>query len=216
MILHHISAYLQTVYRLGNLPPLDRFLIGAEAAQRLAGRTAPLPPDLNELLLLRQRGAELEVGLYIAPSILAALAEDDPYTCLHEGNVGPLCIAIEGISHLCCILWKFLNAVPATQLELEIQAEVDKFICCATILREQAEGFHLHDQLFARYRLVEGITAEQSERYHLASELAYRFCRQLQASYLRSHRLAALHRSLQTFYRLSPWGKLRAMSGAFI
>ncbi len=75
-----------------------------------------------------------------------------------------------------------------TQLELELQAEVDKYLTALFFLGLQNEGAvstRLRQLLFGRYRLAEGLSAESAERYHEASRLANRYCGWLEARYLR-------------------------------
>lgn len=214
MILQSIARHLQEFYRLDDLPAIDQFLIDADTAAALLGRSDPQRLPSDELLLVKHDTDDLEVALYIAPAILDRLRDDDPFTALHAGNMAPFCVAVEGISHLCCVLWKFLNGLPVSELELEMQGEIDKFLCCAWLQRMQdTPRLPIHHRLFTEYRLAEGISTMQSARYHLASQIADRFCRLLTTRYFFSQRMQAMHRSLKAFYRLSGWEKRRQLGG---
>lgn len=209
MILQQIAERLQDFYRLDALPPFTPFLVDAAAATALVGDHRFATRISDELLLVSHSGADLEVALYIAPHVLDRLRHDDPLVALHRGNLAAFCTAIEGMSHLCCLLWKFQQGMPVTQLELELQAEIDKYLCCAWLQAEQdTPRLPLHERLFARYTLAEGMPAATASRYHRASALAHRFCHFLQARYIAPRRFGAMHRMLKEFYRLSHWQKM--------
>lgn len=212
MILSRIANQLRQFYCLSDLPPIDQFLIDRATARALLGNDHRAQQVPDELLLVSHRGDDLEVALYLAPTLMDALQRDDPFRQLHDNNLGSFCTAVEGISHLSCVLWKFLQQMPVSQLELELQAEVDKFLCCAWLQAQQhGERLALHDRLFRRYRMADGCDALSIERYHTASTLAERYCERIDRRYLRVLRLTALRGHLPRFYRLSHWEKLRLL-----
>lgn len=209
MILQHIAARLQEFYRLDTLPPLAPFLVDTATAAALVGDHHFAAHAPEELLLVGQRNADLEVALYIAPHVLDRLHRDDPLTALHRENLAAFCTAIEGMSHLCCLLWKFQHGMPVTQLELEIQAEIDKYLFCAWLQAEQATPrLPLHHRLFVHYSVADDLPVATAKRYHRASAIAHRFCRFLHARYIAPSRFGAMHRMLKEFYRLSHWQKM--------
>ena len=102
-----------------------------------------------------------------------------------------------------------------TQLELELQAEVDKYLCAVFLLSLQNDGAvstHLKELLFRHYRIADSVSGERAERYRAASHLAYRYCRYLEARFLKPSRLADLARESRRFYRLGQREKLEKIS----
>ena len=90
-----------------------------------------------------------------------------------------------------------------TLLELELQAEVDKFVSTMQLASEKqdAELMNvLHRKLFDEVRFSDDLDDEQAERYRAANEYAARFCRQLRSRFLEKG--DALD-ELRTFFRLS-------------
>src|SRR5439155_692812 len=80
------------------------------------------------------------------------------------------------------------SARSVTQLELELQGEVDKYLNAVFLLSLQNEGAvsaRLRELIFRRYRLAEHLSLEQAERYRTASHLAYRYCGWLEERFLR-------------------------------
>jgi hypothetical protein len=84
------------------------------------------------------------------------------------------------------------------------------------LLSQQNDGavsVRLREMLFRHYRLAAGLTAEQAERYHAASALAYRYCGWLERSFLRRRAgLADLAREARRFYRLGQRDKLERIA----
>ena len=102
-----------------------------------------------------------------------------------------------------------------TQLELELQGEVDKYLCAVFLLSLQNDGAvspRLRELLFRHYRLADTVSAERAERYRAASHLAYRYCGYLEARFLRRSRLADLARESRRFYRLGQREKLEKIA----
>jgi hypothetical protein len=93
-------------------------------------------------------------------------------------------------------------------LELELQAEIDKYVSSWLLLREQDPARYpagLHRLLFERSRIDVRLAGERCELYREANHYAARFCRRLErqlsarAAPMRREALAELRR----FYRLS-------------
>ncbi len=204
MILHEIASGLQQLYRIDPIPPLESCLISSEVYRAYCRSHTDHDPAVRETLLIEQREDACEIGLYIAPDILQHLAVDNPRVCLHADNLDAACVAIEGVSHLTYVWWKFHREVPCSLLELELQAEIDKYLLCAQWLRAQGrQEPALMAQLFHRYTLCGGMSAPAAERYQRASVLAWRFCHGHAGPRLLTH--------ARDFYRLTHWQKLRTL-----
>ena len=108
---------------------------------------AHLPPGARggtaeeEVLVAQLPGdAEVALSLYLDPQLLQRLARADPLECLHGGNVADCLTALEGVSHFMYLAWNAGHDKPVSLLELEMQAEVDKFIASHLLLRRQSPG----------------------------------------------------------------------------
>jgi hypothetical protein len=144
------------------------------------------------------------------------LAAADPRVQLDRRNLHPFCTLTEEVSHFVYLHFCARCERTVTQLELELQGEVDKYLNTVFLLSLQNEGAvsrRLRELLFREYRLVDELSPEQTERYHLASDLAYRYCGFLEARFLRPARLAALAQESRRFYRLSQRQKLERIAG---
>jgi hypothetical protein len=170
----------------------------------------------EEELIVAQGGAdadEVGVSLYLDAALLSRLAEQNPLVRLHAGNVADWCTALEGVSHFLYLAWNAGHDKPVSVLELELQAEVDKYVASYWLLRRQSPGCFpagLRRVLFARARIDPRLPAPRAALYREASRYAEKFCGRIEheLAYGRSRRghgsgereiLAQLRR----FYRLT-------------
>ena len=207
-----IQQHLQRVYEVDSGYQAVHFLV----SERDALPVPPRDPVPEEELLLQQDDEGLALALYLSAALLERLSDDDPLDRLHEGNLADLCLAVEGVSHFLYVTWNARHDRPVTRLELELQAEVDKYVLSTLLLGRQAGGRvpgGLHGRLFHRCRLATALGHAERQRYHRANRYAARYCRYLQHRYLRAGRLAALVRELRRFYRLRSQAKLRYIEG---
>ena len=105
--------------------------------------------------------------------------------------------------------------MPVSLLELETQAEVDKYAVTVFLLAGQQEGesypAHVHARLFDRVSFDARLEPDQYERYRTAHALAANYCRRLERRFVNrgTPRIEAMVRELRSFYRLRHAAKLR-------
>jgi hypothetical protein len=170
--------------------------------------------ELDEQLLLAESADGVGIGLYLDPELLKRLERTDPVDELTDENLADFCTALEGVSHFVYAAWRLHADLPVSLLELETQAEVDKYALTVFLLGLQQGGAypkHVHARLFDRISFDARLAAEQSERYRTAHECAARFCRRLERRFVNRGvaRIEALIRELRKFYRLGNREKLR-------
>jgi len=205
-----LQSALAEIYDLPATPDVVQFLLTDRA--HLAGFDQARASD--EQLIVAEQGDTLSLGLYIDARVLERLASRDPIAALTQHNLADYLTAAEGVSHFVYLAWSAGFDRPVTLLELELQAEVDKYVLAAWLLREQCAGRfprELHRLLFERARIDPLAAAGRTGLYQTASEYAGRFCRRVAASFARGSRSAPseLLAELRRFYRWSNARKLR-------
>ena len=164
--------------------------------------------NTDEQVLVLDEGGAAALGLFLDPRLLERLAVANPLEALHGGNLADYWTALEGVSHFIYLAWNAGHDRGVSLLELELQAEIDKYVTSWWLLREQDPARYpaeLHRLLFERCRVDLRLTGERCELYREANQYAARFCRRLerqlsvQAATGRRETLAELRR----FYRLS-------------
>jgi hypothetical protein len=136
------------------------------------------------------------------------------YLPVDGANIADFWTALEGVSHFSYLMWNAGHDRGVSQLDLELQAEVDKYIASFWLLRSQHPGHRpreLHHLLFACTQVNSRLPPATQHLYAAASGYAARFCAVLQSSLL-SNRPALRRRAvavLRRFYRMGSAGKRR-------
>lgn len=200
---------LADIYDLPATPDVREFLLTDRAL--LAALSSARNTD--EQLLLAEEGDTLAMSLYIDREVLDRLAVRDPLEALTHENLADWLTAAEGVSHFVYVAWNSAFDRPVTLLELELQAEVDKFVLAAWLLtRQDPERVprELHRVLFERARVDPDAAGERAGLYRTASRYAARFCGRLGALLARKRRtsMREMVAELRRFYRFGSTRKL--------
>ena len=204
MVLQQMQDLLANIYDLPTEYRVYDFLFTERERLPHAVRES----DTDEQVLVLEQGDSASVGLFLDPRLLQRLAAANPVETLHGGNLADYWTALEGVSHFLYLAWNAGYNRGVTLLELELQAEIDKYVASWWLLREQDPGRYpaeLHHLLFERAHVDMRLAGERAELYRAANQYAARFCRRLerllsvQAARVRGETLAELRR----FYRLS-------------
>jgi hypothetical protein len=206
-LLVEIQRRIESLYALEHDAPVTEFLIPHSEAAAYPGG--------GSRTLVTQHGDSLSLGVVLDGAVADGLAASDPRVHLDADNLNSFCALTEEVSHFVYLLFCARSSRSVTQLELELQGEVDKYLNTMFLLSLQNEGTvssRLRELLFRRYHLVDELPGERSERYRAASDLAYRYCGYLEARFLRPGRLGELVQEARRFYRLGQREKLERIA----
>ena len=161
-----IQDNLQAIYRI-SAPDVRHFLIDEAQLHEVLGE-----PDrpAEEWVLVRESADGVDVGVYVAEDALDTLQGiSGPSEALLDAP-GAFCLATEGVSHFMLLFERSRRGEPVSMLELEVQAEVDKFVVAA--LHHPGRIEHWHTLLFREARLVAGLSEDEQARYTEAARLS--------------------------------------------
>jgi hypothetical protein len=207
MLLSRLQHFIGDIYDVSVAHDVYDFLVTDR--QRLPGPAQGGRADEELIVAQGMEGSdEVALALYLDPQLLQRLASADPLERLHAGNVGDWWTALEGVSHFLYLAWNAGHDKPVSLLELEMQAEVDKYVASYWLLRRQSPGHfpaELRRLLFARTRVDPQLAGPRVELYREASRYAERFCERLEQSLARRARDAdaGVLAQLRRFYRLT-------------
>src|SRR5439155_9237626 len=158
-----VQRRLEAFYALERQAPVTDFLIPLAEAGAYPGG--------GSRTLVTQKGDDVSLGLVLDESVCAGIAAANPRVHLDRGNLHPFCLVTEKVSHFVYLFFCARAARQVTQLELELQGELDKYLSAVFLLSLQNEGAvapGLRELLFRRYRLAGHLTEEGRERYRTA------------------------------------------------
>ena len=185
--LRRIQSELERFYGLERAPNVTRFVRDGDQGSR-------------EVVLLRESAGELQIALVLPPEsnqIPAGGALSDVWLQVAEG-----------VSHFVYLVERARISLPVTKLELELQAEVDKYVLSLGFSANDDRG--LLERLFDSPRFLDPENSEAGERYRLAHHLAARF---VSRAVVANDRGRARER-LRAFYRAGQADKIRIASAA--
>jgi hypothetical protein len=183
-MLAQLQRQLNEIYRVGSAYDVRDFLITDPETARRYGQ-ASIRPDTEEALLLATDNDDLAVSLYLDAELLARLEASDPLTRLRPGALDDLWKVVEGISHFNYVAWKASQDREVSLVELELQAEIDKFVSTARLATDQGDARlarNLHRWLFEDVRFRSHLKPAERDRYRSANDYAARYCRGLTAA----------------------------------
>jgi hypothetical protein len=227
MLLQRLQALLASLYDAPVAYDAQDFLItdrhalnelvGA-AGERADGSATGLNDELSDeqVFVVHDRDG-VRIGLYIDAAVIARLAHQDPTVALDGANLHDFCTALEGVSHFHYLAWSLQRGREVSLLELELQAEVDKYASALTLMTRQHAGRFpsgLHSRLFDRISFLPHLDAASRRRYEEANRHAARFCRSLEERFLRCRQLRpeAWLSELRRFFRCSHQEKIRQLA----
>lgn len=177
------------------------FLITDRALARNLGG---IKRERDEELLILEDDEGAGISLFLEQGLVERLERDDPVAELSHRNLADFLVAFEGVSHFTYFVYKASRDECVSLLELELQAEVDKFIAAAILLARQYDRLPagLHGWLFGAPRLHPDLSDEEVERYDRANHYAARYCQRLWPSLCTDSGGDELRRELRRFYRL--------------
>ncbi|MDW8284351.1 MAG: hypothetical protein RMK29_21815 [Myxococcales bacterium] len=198
-----IQRGLESLYRIETHVDISDFLLTAEQQAQLSPNRRP-----PEQLLLHEHADGLDLALYLEASLLRTLTQHDPREGINGRNLPALLLVIEGVSHFVYAVDRARNRRSLSALELELQAEVDKYVVLVLLLWKQGAPGELIDLLFRQVAYRPDLSPEERTRYAAANAAALCYAEALHRRYLRAQALLGFLTDVRRFWRLSLSGKL--------
>lgn len=204
-----LQGELEAIYGV-EAPRVQEFLVGGETA-----RAAGCAPRAPEELLVLEEGDVLSLGLYLDERVVAEAARADPHDrrprLTARAALARVACAAEGVSHFVYLATRAAEGRPVSLLELEVQAEVDKF--ALLLLHLWRRGLRrmsaaLRGRLFERVRFHAWLPADALSRYREANRLGGGYARWLEGRYVEDADVEGLFRELRRTYRRGGGEKL--------
>ena len=207
-MLDELQQRLSSIYRVEPRHDIRDYLVTDRAVAEVLGQ-GNLIRNTDESVLLAEDADGISLSVFLDQEMLEPLDSADPLTRLEESQLDDLWKVLEGISHFNYLVWRAARDRPVTLLELEMQAEVDKYVSTYLLLLEQGDTAmtgKLHGWLFESCRFSDELDDEQRARYEAASDYASRFCHRIRDRLKEADRRVLPE--LRHFYRLTQNDKI--------
>lgn len=186
--LRRIQRELERIYGLERAPNVTRFVRDGDQGSR-------------EVVLVRETESELELAIVLPPE-----SNQIPV----GGALSDVWLQVaEGVSHFLYLVERARISLPVTKLELELQAEVDKFVLLLGLSGDSAS--RLVDRLFDSPHFLDAANTEDGARYRMAHQLAARFVTRAVAN---DRDPVRARERLRSFYRAGQAEKIHLATAA--
>ncbi|MFT5432740.1 MAG: hypothetical protein ACI9OJ_003442 [Myxococcota bacterium] len=178
-----IQTDLERLYRLDRPFDVQHFV--------LARSQVNAPLDRPEQVLVHEADDALELALVLDDALLEPLV---------DWNLDRFCVCAEGVSHMLYLAVVADRSSQVSQLELELQAEIDKFVLLLMAVGMPAA--QAIDRLFVANRLRSDLSDDERGRYAEANRMALLFCRYLVGRFVRRSRIDQMLAEIRRVYRM--------------
>jgi hypothetical protein len=218
-LLERVQGLLERTYDMeAVIEDVGRFVIGDVGYRRFYGDGAGLarvasPAESDAKTLVRETGGGLRLCVYYPDALIRCLELHPPDRGLRDANVDAFAILVEELDHLLCIAERAVLTRPLSLFELELHANVSKYLVLARFLVGRVPRIGPRRRAWLRYHLFDkGVYRDEDPRvrarYRDAARWASRFLESL--GRLRpAERIA----SLRGFHRAGASGKLELIRG---
>lgn len=196
-VLRALQGGLESMYRVETDLDVCDFLVGGDRGGWEVERAA------REQLLIKQGDGEMQLGLFVDERSLENLTLHDPARRLDEQNLQDFLYAVEGVSHFVYMVHRAQQERPVSAVELELQAEVDKYLVALLVSWNQRgePPDDLRARLFQRIAFAGDLSREERERYELANSAAGSYAASLEERFLRVRAVDEMLAEARRFYR---------------
>ncbi len=190
-MIQQTQKILESIYQLPQVELAENYLINQNQLQYFLGHEHPYC-HADEVVVSSYDGSELEIGIFFHQKILNNLKNP---TLIQKLNV------IEGISHYLLLSYKFQQNIALTRLELEMQAEIDKFLYYS-LSDQRTKNYEQSFNVLHVPINLESLNPEQQQLYQHANQLAKKYCHYLLKKFLARKTHDALLCEIRNFYRM--------------
>jgi hypothetical protein len=208
-VLRALQGGLESMYRVETDLDVCDFLVGGDERDALSVERTP-----REQLLIKPDDEGLQLGLFVDERTLENLAMRDPRRRLDAQNLPDFLLAVEGVSHFVYLVHRAQQDRPVSAVELELQAEVDKYLVALLVSWNQTgePPADLRERLFANIRFAGDLSRDERERYELANSAADEYAASLEERFVRTHAVDDMLGEVRRFYRKGLAEKLEYIS----
>jgi len=204
-VLSRLQRGLEALYRLDAETEVEHFVI--DARTRAAAGVARSP---REQLLLQEDEDGVAIGLYLDADVLQNVKGHQASALIEGRLLGDFLMMLEGVSHFVYVAFRAGRNQQVSALELELQAEVDKYVTCL-LSHDDTRGRSekLRNRLFKQIEYDDDLEPHEKERYRVANNNALRYSESLERRYVDNGRVGEMLVELRKFYRLGLRGKMQ-------
>ncbi len=220
-IIQKFDRALKALYNLPAPHRAENFLIVPSSPKLKNIEKVKQNSDQGAVIVKYLKGAStVDLGIFFGDKIRAGLHQAESLEPAHwqQHQLHALSVAAEEISHFHYLIDRCQLDRQVTQLELELQGEIDKFLLLFFLIQQLTEEdtklFEvLFEKVFFDFSWSPHLTLDQKARYEEANTHARQFIKNFGETIWTKRTLEEALSHLRHFYRLSQSEKLGFIAG---
>jgi len=190
-MIHLLQKKIEEIYRLNRCPEVNQYLLSPKEFKKFS-KTSD-----NPQVIYVDEGNDATLGVYFGKRIFKRIKNKVKIFTLQD-----FCVMTEEISHFIYLVWSKSNGKKITLLDLEIQAEVDKYLLATSFFSSKNDVF---SNIFGRFMLRKNLGKEEQSRYIEATRLGKKL-----AATWRKRKISNKEKMgwLRHFYRQNPANRI--------
>jgi hypothetical protein len=160
-MIHILQKKIEKIYRLHSCPEALQYMISPKQFRKLSKFSD------NPQVIYVDEGQDATMGIYLGPSLFRQIKKKSKIFSFQD-----FCVMAEEISHFIYLIWSKSNEKKINLLDLEVQAEIDKFILASEFFGSKEEIF---EKMFEKFNMRKNLQPEEEERYFTANRLGKKF-----------------------------------------
>ena len=158
-LIKELQRKIEKTYALDTgITNIEQYIIGDKGYKELYAKEkirTVVKSHSGAKVLIRDAGDTLKVSIYYPDKLIRELESNDPRLGLHDGNVDLCASFVEELDHFLFIAQNYKQNRPFSLLELELQANVTKYLVLKYFIALQNKSIKLSkfDKKYIRYHL---------------------------------------------------------------
>ncbi len=186
-ILNDIESLLLNYYNLRNSHRISQYIVSTPELKNLGNEFTDTPKRAFTVLQENsspQKNSDIFLGVFFDSQLQNTLEKALLKKNFDLNFVDILCVTIEETSHFHFLVDRISKEMPVTQLEIETQGEIDRFIILCLFLSKFLGSSNPQQIIYMLFDLAKfAVSPQEKEVYQKASNTAELFLRKMAHKY---------------------------------
>ncbi|MCC7460617.1 MAG: hypothetical protein IT286_04865 [Proteobacteria bacterium] len=160
-MIHILQKKIEKIYRLSSCPEAQQYVLSPKQFKKLAKSSN------NPQVIYQDEGDDMSLGIYLGSNLFKRIKQKSRIFSFQD-----FCVMSEEISHFIYLIWSKSNGKTINLLDLEVQAEVDKFVLASDFFGSKKQIFQ---KMFKNFNMRQNLREDEQERYYTANRLGKKF-----------------------------------------
>lgn len=190
-MIHILQRKIEEIYRLHTCPEAQKYVLSPKEFKKF------IKSSQSPQVIYVDEGEDATMGIYLGKNLFHQIRNKSKVFSFQD-----FCVMAEEVSHFIYLIWSKSNEKKINLLDLEIQAEIDKFVLASHFFRSEDVIFK---KMFETFTLRKNLHKDEQDRYFTANRLGKKLVSEWRKKKIP---LAEKFNWLRVFYRQSTTSRI--------